>query len=153
MLAVSTSDRKQQDAADLGATDFLVLNKDGSYDPQYQKSVDVLLVCGSGQNTNWTKLLEMVKVGGKLVLIDLPEKPLVIESAAIVYGNVSVVGTFVGSHEDLKEMLEFASETGVRPWVTTVDNTLEGVNKGVKDLMNGKGHYRIVIDGIGRQKE
>lgn len=153
MLAISTSDRKQQDASELGATDFLVLNEDGSYDPKYQKCVDVLLVCGSGKTTNWTKLVELVKVGGKLVLIDLPEKPLVIEAAPIVYGNVSIVGTFVGSQDDLTEMLEFASKTGVRPWVTTVDNTLEGVNQGVKDLINGKGHYRIVIEGIGRQKD
>ncbi|KAI7893474.1 chaperonin 10-like protein [Mucor mucedo] len=153
VLAISTSDRKRQDAMELGATDFMILNKDGTYDAQYQKSVDVLLVCGSGKDTNWTKLVELVKVAGKLVLIDLPEKPLVIESSAVVYNSVSICGTFVGDQDDLKEMLDFASETGVRPWVTTVDNTLDGVNGGVKDLINGKGHYRIVIDGVGRQKD
>ncbi|GAA5804015.1 chaperonin 10-like protein [Helicostylum pulchrum] len=153
VIAISTSDRKKGDAIKLGATDFLVLNQDGTYDPKYAKSVDVLLVCGSGKNTNWTKLVELVKIAGKLILIDLPEQPLVIESAAVVYGNVTIVGTYVGCPDDLKEMLQFADETGVRPWVTTVDNSLEGVNQGVKDLINGKSHYRIVIDGIGRQKE
>lgn len=151
VLAISTSDRKREDATKLGATDFLILSEDGTYDTKYTRSVDVLLVCGSGKNTNWTKLVELVKVTGKLILIDLPEQPLVIESAAVVYGNVTIVGTYVGCPDDLKEMLQFADETGVRPWVTTVDNTLAGVNQGVKDLINGKSHYRIVIDGIGRE--
>lgn len=112
-----------------------------------------MLVCGSGKNTNWAKMAEFIKPRGKLVLIDVPEQDLVIPPVSLVYNHIGITGTYVGSHDDLKEMLEFASKTGVRPWVTTVDNSLEGVNQGVKDLINGKGHYRIVIDGVGREKK
>ncbi|KAL7328747.1 hypothetical protein PS15p_206973 [Mucor circinelloides] len=150
ILAISTSTRKQEDATKLGATDFVVLDKDGNFDAQYTRSVDVLLVCGSGKSTNWGKLTEFIKTRGKMILIDVPDEPILLPVAALVYQHISLIGTFVGSNDDLKEMLEFASQTGVRPWVQTVENTLEGVNGGIKDLINGKAHYRIVINGEGR---
>ncbi|KAI8080224.1 alcohol dehydrogenase-like protein [Gilbertella persicaria] len=147
ILAISTSTRKSQDAYALGATDFVVLDKDGQFDSKYALSVDVLLVCGSGKSTNWGKLAELVKTRGKIVLIDLPDEPISMPAGALSYRHISLVGTFVGSNVDLEEMLAFASETGVRPWIQTVENTLEGVNGGIKDLIQGKAHYRIVIGG------
>lgn len=151
VLAISTSTRKQEDAKKLGATDFVVLDKNGNFEDQYARSVDVLLVCGSGKSTNWGKLSELIKTRGKMVLIDVPDEPILLPAASLVYQHISLIGTFVGSNDDLKEMLQFASETGVRPWIQTVENTLEGVNGGIKDLINGKAHYRIVINGEGRQ--
>jgi D-arabinose 1-dehydrogenase-like Zn-dependent alcohol dehydrogenase len=97
-------------------------------------------------------MTEFIKPRGKMVLIDVPEQPLVIPPVALIYNHISITGTYVGSNDDLREMLDFASKTGVRPWITTVDNSIEGVNQGVKDLLNGRGHYRIVIDGVGRGK-
>jgi D-arabinose 1-dehydrogenase-like Zn-dependent alcohol dehydrogenase len=85
-----------------------------------------------------------------MVLIDVPDEPILLPAAALVYRHISLIGTFVGSNDDLREMLAFASETGVRPWIQTVKNTLEGVNGGLQDLMNGKAHYRLVISGKGR---
>ncbi|OBZ87392.1 putative mannitol dehydrogenase [Choanephora cucurbitarum] len=150
IFAISTSSKKSDDAYKLGATDFVLIDKEGQFDDKYAQCVDVLLVCGSGKSTNWGKLTELVKTRGKIVLIDLPDEPVSLPLAALIYRHVSLVGTFVGSHEDLKEMLAFASETGVRPWIQTVENTLEGVNDGLKNLMQGKAHYRLVIKGEGR---
>ncbi|KAI8365528.1 chaperonin 10-like protein [Blakeslea trispora] len=150
VLAISTSTRKRDDAYKLGATDFVLIDKEGQFDNKYAQSVDVLLVCGSGKSTNWGKLAELVKTRGKVVLIDLPDEPISLSLAPLIYRHISLVGTFVGSHGDMKEMLAFASETGVRPWIQTVENTLEGVNGGVKDLIQGKAHYRLVIKGEGR---
>lgn len=134
----------------MGATDFLILDKDGGFDSKYTRTLDYLLVCGSGENTKWDKLASLIKPRGKLILIDIPEQAISIAAFSLCYVNISLEGTFVGGKEALKEMLEFASEHNVRPWISTVENTLEGVNQGVKDLINGKAHYRIVISGVGR---
>lgn len=150
VLAISTSERKREDASKLGATDFLILDKDGGFDSKYIRTLDYLLVCGSGENTKWDKLASLIKPRGKLILIDIPEQAISIAAFSLCYVNISLEGTFVGGKEALKEMLEFASEHNVRPWISTVENTLEGVNQGVKDLINGKAHYRIVISGVGR---
>lgn len=129
----------------------MILDKDGGYDSKYARTLDYLLVCGSGKDTKWDKLAGLIKPHGKLILIDVPEQSIVISAISICYANISIEGTFVGGKEALKEMLEFASKHNVRPWISTVENTLEGVNQGVKDLMNGKAHYRIVISGVGRR--
>lgn len=134
----------------MGATDFVVLNEQGDFDGSYVHSVDILLVCGSGKSTNWKKLAELVKTRGIIHFFDVPEEPISLPIEILVYQNRTITGTYVGSHQDLREMLDFASETGVRSWVQTVDNSLEGVNQGIKDFMNRKPHYRIVIKGEGR---
>jgi D-arabinose 1-dehydrogenase-like Zn-dependent alcohol dehydrogenase len=115
------------------------------------KSLDVLLVCGSGPSTNWAQLLDLLDDHGKLILLDLPEQPISIPPAVLIYRHLSIVGSFVGSNVDLAEMLAFASETGVRPWVEKVGNSVEDVNNGIKLLMSGKARYRVVICGNGRQ--
>lgn len=149
-MAISTSDSKRSDAEKLGATDFVVLDNEGGFDSAYNHSVDVLLVCGSGKSTNWKKLGELVKTRGTIHFLDVPEAPISLPIEILVYQNRTITGTYVGSNQDIKEMLDFASKTGVRSWIQTVDSSLEGVNQGIQDLINRKAHYRIVIKGEGR---
>ena len=150
MVAFSSSYGKAKEAAELGATEFVALN-DAEAVAKYNQSVDVLLVCGSGKSSDWDALLGFIKLRGKLVLLDIPEQPVPFSAPAFVYKHIQIIGSFVGSNEDLSEMLQFASETGVRPWIQKVGNSLEEVNRGVGILMNGKAHYRVVICGEGRQ--
>jgi D-arabinose 1-dehydrogenase-like Zn-dependent alcohol dehydrogenase len=107
-------------------------------------------VCGTGSSTDWSKLLGLVKLRGKLIVLDLPEQPISITPSLFIYKHIQIVGSFVGSDVDLREMLAFASEHNVRPLVEKVGNSLEEVNRGVEALMNGKAHYRLVICGEGR---
>ncbi|KAI9252355.1 chaperonin 10-like protein [Phascolomyces articulosus] len=153
VVAVSSTSAKAAEATELGATDFIALKKNGcnkSIPPEYLKSLDVLLVCGSGKSTNWDDLLSMIKTRGKLILLDLPDDPVPLTSTAFVLRHISIIGSFVGSSDDLYEMLAFASETGVRPWINKIGNTLDDVNQGIDRIMNGKAHYRLVICGEGR---
>ncbi|KAI9477139.1 chaperonin 10-like protein [Zychaea mexicana] len=147
VLAFSSSDAKREEAFKLGATEFATLSETA----KYQQSVDYLFVCGSGKSTNWTDLLGLIKLRGKLVLLDIPEEPVPFNAGAFVYKHISIIGSYVGSSEDLQEMLEFASKTGVRPWIDRVGNSLEEVNRGLGIIMSGKAHYRVVICGEGRQ--
>jgi D-arabinose 1-dehydrogenase-like Zn-dependent alcohol dehydrogenase len=148
-VVISSSSTKKEEATKLGATDF-VLNSP-EHLANYAKSLDVLLICGSGPSTDWGKLLDLLDDHGKLVLLDLPEQPISLPPTALVYRHLSVVGSFVGSNVDLAEMLSLASKTGVRPWIEKVGNTCEDVNNGIKKLMSGKARYRVVICGQGRQ--
>lgn len=149
IVAVSTSSRKAEEAKKLGATNFIAL--DQGIPDDLQKSVDFLIICGSGKSTNWEQLFGLIKTRGKLVLLDLPEQPIPLAPATLIYRHISIVATFVGSHEDLEEMLAFASEKGVRPWVEPVGNSLDEVNRGIEKMANGNAHYRIVISGEGRE--
>ncbi|KAI8388802.1 putative NADP-dependent alcohol dehydrogenase C 2 [Radiomyces spectabilis] len=149
IVAISSSSSKAQETAQLGATDFVVL-KEG-IPAELNQSIDYLFVCGSGKSTDWGALLGLIRTRGKMILLDVPEQPVALPPAAFLYRHISIVGSFVGSNGDLQEMLDFASQTGVRPWIQKVGNSLNEVNRGVEMLMTGQAHYRIVICGEGRQ--
>ncbi|KAI8079984.1 chaperonin 10-like protein [Halteromyces radiatus] len=144
VVAISSTKKKEAEAKQLGATDFIAL-QDGPLPSQ--PLVDVLFVCGSGPSTSWADLMSLVHTGGKVVLLDLPEQPITIPPSALVYRQIALVGSFVGSNADLHDMLLLASQANVRPWIQKIGKSLEQVNQGVLDLMDGKAHYRIVICG------
>ncbi|KAJ2956816.1 hypothetical protein NQZ79_g7392 [Umbelopsis isabellina] len=148
VVVISTSASKEEEAKRLGATDFVV-NKPENLE-SLTSSLDVLLVCGSGSSTNWGALLNLLDNHGKLVMLDLPEKPISFAPTALIYKHLSMVGSFVGSNVDLAEMLDLASKADVRPMIEKVGNTCEEVNKGIDKLISGKVRYRVVICGKGR---
>lgn len=86
-----------------------------------------------------------------MILLDMPEQPIPLSPADLVYRHISICGSFVGSFGDLKDMLAFASEKGVRPWIQKIGNSLEEVNRGIDIMFAGKAHYRLVICGEGRE--
>ncbi|KAF7730004.1 DEAD (Asp-Glu-Ala-Asp) box polypeptide 23 [Apophysomyces ossiformis] len=98
VIAFSSSTSKADEAKQLGASDFVVI--EDSVPKEYLQSVDYLLVCGSGKSTNWSLLLELIKLHGKCVLFDVPEQPLSISPVPFVYRHISLVGSFVGSNDD-----------------------------------------------------
>ncbi|CAM0135680.1 unnamed protein product [Umbelopsis sp. WA50703] len=148
VVVFSTSASKEEEAKRLGATDFVV-NKPENL-AKLSSTLDVLLVCGSGSSTDWGALLNLLDNHGKLVMLDLPEKPMTFSPVALIYKHLSVVGSFVGSNNDLAEMLDLASKANVRPMIEKVGNTSEEVNKGIDKLISGKVRYRVVICGKGR---
>lgn len=146
IVAISSTNAKADEAVKLGATEFISLQEG----LPSSSLVDVLFVCGTGPSTSWSELMGLVHVGGKVVVLDIPEQPISIPPSALVHRQISMVGTYVGSNSDIHDMLQLASQAGVRPWIQKVGKSLEEVNQGVLDLMAGKAHYRLVICGEGR---
>ncbi|RUS16787.1 chaperonin 10-like protein [Endogone sp. FLAS-F59071] len=146
ILVISSSSTKRDESFGLGATEFITLS-----DPDltalptspYTKSLDVLIITGSSPSTPWPALLNLLDNFGKCVLLDLPEEPIPIPAASLVYRHASLVGSFVGSYEDVAEMLAFAAEKGVRPWIETVP--MAEVNRGLNKVMKGGVRYRVVL--------
>lgn len=130
----------------MGATEFITLS-----DPDltalptspYAKSLDALIITGSSPSTPWPALFNLLDNLGKCILLDLPEKPIPIPAGSLIYRHISLVGSYVGSHEDLVEMLAFAAEKGVRPWIESVP--MAEVNRGLDKVMKGGVRYRVVL--------
>ncbi|CAO3599376.1 unnamed protein product [Absidia cylindrospora] len=146
VVAISSSKSKAEEVKMLGANEFISL-QEGL--PSHS-IVDVLFVCGSGPSTSWGDLMSLVHIGGHVVVLDIPEQPIAIPPSALVQRQLSIVGSYVGSNDDLHDMLQLASKANVRPWIQKIGNSLEQVNQGVLDLMDGKAHYRLVISGEGQ---
>ncbi|KAF9358273.1 hypothetical protein BGX26_002141 [Mortierella sp. AD094] len=143
VVAISTSDSKREEAAKLGATKFVNSKKPEDMKAA-AKSMDIVLCTSFATDTNWGEILSLVANHGKLVLLALPEKPLSIPGGALISRGVSIVGSLIGGKIDIAEMLQFAAEKNVRPWIEKMP--MSDANAAVKHMMEGRPRYRIVME-------
>jgi propanol-preferring alcohol dehydrogenase len=80
---------------------------------------------------------------GKCVIVSFPEKGFHISAQDIVFRDIQILGSLVGSNRTLREMLRFSDEYGVKPSVKTFP--LSGLNDLVEEYHKGGGG-KLVID-------
>ena len=107
-------------------------------------SLDIVLCTSYDKNQDWGKLLSIVRPRGTFVLLAAPEAPLVIPAFVILMQEISVAGSAIGSKAVVREMLQFAAEKNVRPWIEKMP--MIDANAAVKHMMEGRPRYRIVME-------
>ena len=149
VTAISTSPEKEEEARRLGADHFLV-STDPAAMSRAEFGFDVLL-CTAHGDLDWAALLMSLTKNGRVVLaafspLDLgvggipgSSGPLV----DLVVHQLSITGSFLGSPADVREMLAFAQEHEIAPWVETMP--MERVNEAIERLRSGRVRYRIVL--------
>jgi propanol-preferring alcohol dehydrogenase len=80
---------------------------------------------------------------GKCVVVSFPEKGFHISARDVVFRDISIVGSLVGSNKTLREMLEFAAEQKVKAVVKTFP--LSRLNDLVGEYHKGEGG-KLAID-------
>jgi D-arabinose 1-dehydrogenase-like Zn-dependent alcohol dehydrogenase len=80
---------------------------------------------------------------GTCVVVSFPKDGWSFQPRDVVFRHINVVGVLVGRNKQLREMLNFAAETGVRAKVRTY--ALEDLNKLVDDYHKGAGG-KLVVD-------
>lgn len=61
----------------------------------------------------------------------------------IIYNDLKIAGSLVGTFDDTREMLDLAVEKQIKPWIQTM--SMEDANQAIIDLEEGKPRYRIVL--------
>jgi alcohol dehydrogenase (NADP+) len=57
--------------------------------------------------------------------------------------NVHLGASLIAPPSTLSEMLQFAAEKQIKPWIQTYP--MDEVNKAIVDMKNGKARYRLVL--------
>jgi propanol-preferring alcohol dehydrogenase len=112
----------KQDRGDMGLDAVLIL-------PESQKAFDYGVA--------------LLRNHGKCVVVSFPEKGFHISARDVVFRDISVVGSLVGSNKVLKEMLQFAAQHNVRASLKTFP--LSKLNDLVAEYNKGEGG-KLVID-------
>ena len=112
----------KKDRGDMGVDAVIIL-------PESQKAFDY----GVG----------LLRNHGRCVVVSFPQGGFHLSARDLVFRDVSVVGSLVGSNEELREMLQFAAEHGIRPSAKTFP--LTGLNELVEEYHNGGGG-KLVVD-------
>ncbi|KAI8329846.1 chaperonin 10-like protein [Chlamydoabsidia padenii] len=144
VVALSHSESKRKDAKELGCTDFVV----ASNPDELAKHKDTLthILCASyATDFDWSAYLPLLKHNGTFILVAAPESTLDgIPPFALLMKQIQLSGSIIGSPRQVEEMLEFAAEHNVRPWLNKYKMT--DIAEAIQAFRDGKPRYRIVLE-------
>jgi uncharacterized zinc-type alcohol dehydrogenase-like protein len=106
------------------------------------RSFDFIFCTVSG-DLPWDEHVAALRPQGKLCLIGLPSKPLVVGAFGLILGEKSIVGGQTGSVGDTAEMLTFTARHGIKPIIETF--AMAEADRALQHTRSGKARYRVVL--------
>lgn len=142
VVAISTSDRKKEEAMQLGAREFVVAAGTGPL--KISKPLDHLVVTTSAQ-PDWSRFLDIMAVGGSIFPITVSKEDLKMPYTPIIRKELRIQGSRVAPRQVHREMIEFAAFHGIKPIIEKFPMTEEGITAAMDRLGSGKMRYRGVL--------
>ena len=87
--------------------------------------------------------MTLLRRHGIAVIVSFPQNGFVVHPNDLVFRDIKVVGSLIGTHAQLKEMMGFAAQKGVR--ACTRSFALEQLNELVAEYHKGNGG-KLVVD-------
>ena len=146
VIAVDVNDKQLEFAKEMGAD--LVMNP-----LNVNVEEEIVKLCDGGAHaavvtavakSAFNSAVNAVRAGGTVVAVGLPPESMDLSIPRLVLDGIRLVGSLVGTREDLKEAFEFAKEGKVVPKVQM--RRLEEINEIFDEMKQGKIQGRMVID-------
>jgi len=142
VTVLSHSANKEEEAKQLGAHSFIVATNNKQINAA-TRSFDVVLVTAVYSGMNWNQLLTLARPKGKVIACALPEEDIRIGVFSLMF-DITLVGSSIGSSEQIREMLEFCVRHNIRPWIQKLP--MAQVNRGLDLVRSGQVRYRVVLE-------
>ncbi|MDV3003022.1 MAG: NADP-dependent alcohol dehydrogenase C 2 (plasmid) [Chroococcopsis gigantea SAG 12.99] len=142
VVVFTTSPNKTEDALRLGAHE-VVVSTDEKEMAKHAGSFDFILDTVSA-NHEVNSYLALLAVDGSMTLVGLPEKPMNIGAAGLIFGRKSLSGSLIGGIAETQEMLDFCGEHNITADVEVIP--IEKVNEAYERLLKSDVKYRFSID-------
>ncbi|GAA3934896.1 NAD(P)-dependent alcohol dehydrogenase [Luteimonas lutimaris] len=143
VVAFTTSDRKHQDALNLGA-DEVVVSRNRDEMKAHAGSFDFILntVAASHSLDDYTALL---KRDGTLVLVGVPEHPHPSPNVGnLIFKRRAIAGSLIGGIAETQEMLDFCAEKGIVADIEMIK--MQEIDTAYDRMAKSDVKYRFVID-------
>ncbi len=148
VIAVDVNDAQLQFATEMGAD--LVVNsakEDAAKVIQEKTGGAHAAVVTAVAKAAFNSAVDAMRAGGRIVAVGLPPESMSLNIPRLVLDGIQVVGSLVGTREDLAEAFQFAAEGKVVPKVTK--RPVEDINTIFTEMVEGKIKGRMVIDFTG----
>jgi D-arabinose 1-dehydrogenase-like Zn-dependent alcohol dehydrogenase len=107
-----------------------------------EMGLDAIIVLPESQ-TAFDYGMTLLKTHGTCVVVSFPEKGFHISARDVVFRDIKIIGSLVGSNRVLREMLQFSAKHNVR--ASTKTYALEKLNELVEEYHRGGGG-KLVVD-------
>ncbi|MCH9768889.1 MAG: NAD(P)-dependent alcohol dehydrogenase, partial [Actinomycetia bacterium] len=108
VTVLSQSLKKMEDGLRLGAGDYRATSDPDTF-KELAGRFDLILNTVSA-DLDLTDYLGLLKVDGTLVQLGMPEHPMVVPPAALIFGRRSIAGSLIGGIAQTQEMLDFCAD-------------------------------------------
>jgi len=145
VIAIDVNDEQLQFAREMGAD--LVLNprsEDVAKIVQEKTGGAHAAVVTAVSKSAFNSAVDALRAGGRLVAVGLPSEAMSLDIPRLVLDGIEVVGSLVGTRQDLVEAFEFAAQGKVVPKVTL--RPIEDINAIFDEMLEGKIKGRMVIN-------
>ncbi|KAM0452886.1 hypothetical protein ACHAPV_007387 [Trichoderma viride] len=144
VVAISRRANKRQDALDLGADEYIATADDADWAKKNARTLNLIICSVSSSNMPLTEYISLLKRDSVFCQLGLPDDgQFKIGAGTICSGRRSLTGSFMGSPHEIKEMLQFAADKGIKPWVEKLP--MSEANKAIVDMDQGKAKYRYCL--------
>ena len=145
VIAVDINDDQLQFAREMGA-DLVInsRNEDAAKVIQEKVGGAHAAVVTAVAKVAFNSAVDALRAGGRLVAVGLPPEAMSLDIPRLVLDGIEVVGSLVGTRQDLVEAFEFAAQGKVVPKVTL--RPIEDINQIFDEMQQGKIKGRMVID-------
>ncbi len=145
VIAIDVNDGQLELAASMGA-DLTInsRNEDAAKVIQEKTGGAHAAVVTAVAKAAFNSAVDAVRAGGRVVAVGLPPEAMSLDIPRLVLDGIEVVGSLVGTRQDLVEAFQFAAEGKVVPKVTL--RPLEDINAIFKEMEQGQIRGRMVID-------
>ncbi|KAK3367313.1 zinc-binding dehydrogenase [Lasiosphaeria ovina] len=147
VVGISRKAEKRDDVLRLGADEYIATDDGGggSWAEDHARSLDLIVCTVSSEDMPLTDYLRLLKVDGVFIQVGNPDggKLPRVSALTLLEGGVKMGGSSIGSPDEIREMLQFAADKGIKPWVEM--RSLQDANQTVVDMAQGKARYRYVL--------
>ncbi|CAH6385778.1 MULTISPECIES: alcohol dehydrogenase AdhP [Erwiniaceae] len=145
VIAIDVNDEQLKLAASMGAD--LTINsrsEDAAKVVQEKTGGAHAAVVTAVAKAAFNSAVDSVRAGGRVVAVGLPPESMSLNIPRLVLDGIQVLGSLVGTRQDLAEAFQFAAEGKVVPKVAL--RPLEDINTIFKEMEQGQIRGRMVID-------
>ena len=142
VTVLSQSLKKQEDGLRLGAAHYHATSDESTFQ-ELASSFDLIVNTVSAV-VDLDAYLSLLRVGGTMVNVGAPEKPLSLAVFSLIMARRSLAGSPIGGIRETQEMLDFCAEHHLGAEIEVI--RADQVNEAYERVLASDVRYRFVID-------
>jgi len=144
VVGISRKADKRDDVLKMGADEYVATSEDKDWVKHHNRSLDLIVCTVSSPNMPLNDYLQLLRPKGTFVQVGAPEDKLPdLTAFAFIARGVKLAGSMIGPPGQIEEMLKFASDKKLQPWIEKMP--MEKANEAIVRMDQGKARYRISL--------
>jgi propanol-preferring alcohol dehydrogenase len=144
VIAVDVAPEKLEFAKSLGADSCINAAAEQVHKAIRSQGGAHVAMVTSASSAAYETALRSLRKGGTLAVVGMAPEPFPVSAVSLISGEIRIVGSAVGTRQDLVELFELVERYPIRCHVET--RPLAAINDAFEELRNGKVLGRIVLE-------